>query len=145
MAPFSGGFRSYNSNFNDFLIAVMILLTKLFRMALIIGVIWPGLKSNAPFHLFSKIVLPPLISYALKAKNTCSCIIQNINAWLSIWHKEIEFRADHGNVKFAQTRSEAKRSKPSPTRSQPKEMRPKQSSLLARKLSRPQHQLPTSK
>ena len=82
-------------------------------------------------------VLPSLISYASKAENTCSYLKKNANAWLSIRHKEIEFRADHGNVKFAQTRFESARSKPRPTRRQPKEMRAKQSSLLAWKLTRP--------
>ena len=36
--------------------------------------------------------------------------------------RNTEFRADDGNVKFVQTRSELKRSEPSPTRSQPKEI-----------------------
>ena len=49
--------------------------------------------------------------------------------------QEIEFRVDHGNVKFAQTRSESKCSKPSPKLSQPKEMSAEQSSLLTRKLT----------
>ena len=82
--------------------------------------------------------LPPVrgISSPSKAKNTCSYIIKNANAWLSIKHKEIEFRADHGNDQFARTRFESKGSKTSPTRSQPKEMRPKQSALLAWKLTR---------
>ena len=34
VAAFSGGFRSYKSNFNGFWIAVMIVFTKLFKMTL---------------------------------------------------------------------------------------------------------------
>ena len=55
-------------NVNEFLIAVTILLTKLFRMTLRGNL--AGLKSNAPAHWFSKIVLPSsiLISSASKAR-----------------------------------------------------------------------------
>ena len=48
-----------------------------------------------------------------------------------IRHKEIEVRAGHRNVKLIQTRTESKRSKLSPTRSQPNKMRAEQSLLLS--------------
>ena len=38
-----------------------------------------------------KNVFPPLISSASKHKNICFYIANNVNAWLSTQHKEIEF------------------------------------------------------
>ena len=96
MAPFSGGVRSYKSKFNDFLIAVMILLTKLFRMALRGNL--AGAKKQCSYPLvFKNCPFTTPIHSASKAKNACSYIIKNANASLSKRHKEIEFRADHGN------------------------------------------------
>ena len=90
-----------------------------------------------PIAHWLKNALPLLICSASKAKNICPHIINDANAWLSTRHKKIEIRADHGNAKFAQTISESKRSKPSPKRSQRKEMCADQSPLLTRKLTRP--------
>ena len=79
VAAFTVGFRSYKSNFNDFGIAVMILLTKLFRMALrgnLAGAkkqcSFPLVFKNLPFHHFEVL--------RRRLKNTCSYIIKNANA-----------------------------------------------------------------
>ena len=82
MEPFSGGFCSYKSKFNDCLIALTSLLTTLFRMALRGNL--AGAKKQHPAHWLSKIVLPPLTSSASKAKNICSYTIKNAIARLSI-------------------------------------------------------------
>ena len=76
------------------------LLTKLFRMALRGKLV--GAKS--PCHWFKKNIFPlKSTATASKAKNIFSYIQNNANAWMSIGHKEIEVRADHGNAKFIQT------------------------------------------
>ena len=74
MAPFSGGFRSYKSNSNDFVTAVTILLTKLFRMELRGDM--AGAKKQCSSPLVLKNVLPPVTSSVSKAKNICSYIKQ---------------------------------------------------------------------
>ena len=52
MVPFSGRSRSYKSNVNEFLIAVTVLLTKLFRMTLQGNL--AGAKKQCPFPLVFK-------------------------------------------------------------------------------------------
>ena len=53
-----------------FLIAVTILSTNYSEWHC--GVIWPGLKSNAPAHSFSENILPPVTNSVSKAKNISS-------------------------------------------------------------------------
>ena len=98
-----------------------------------------GIISPALYSIYS-IIQYYTVSYSIK--NICYCLKKReCMIELSLRHKEIEFRADHGNVKFTQTRPDSKRSKPSTTRTQPKSA--EQSSLLTRKFTRSYHKFPT--
>ena len=81
VTPYFGGFRSYKNNFNDFWIAVMVLLTKLFRMALRGNLVWAKKsKKQFPCPLVFKNCLSTLISSASKAKNICSYFLPGMRS-----------------------------------------------------------------